>query len=826
MAEMMSPGVYVTEIDASEIVPSVSSSTTVFGGDFTKGPVERYTEITSVDDLIEFYGLPTNDNYNDWYQCYNFLQYGSRLLVSRACNLNGYPIFTNSKFKGISSQEGYGTVDYGIFGYGDGIDDQKVLIDSNPGLVPGDVICFAQDANDPASVIDESKTERYLIVRIETVSDTHGHNIVAMKLDRDLELPPEALKTLEPTQSNIINFYTDRPIVVKLLEHHNGSCEALEYGNHTLLGENKDKPPYLTWKKSSIRFMKYESGASTGTYETNIVNYSVPVFIPNGLKGTNVVSQDDVDPKEGQGDNFFRITQRSTLNEDMGVLFKTNIKVLNPDDFDYKDTSGSIAFSTSKSKLKFMTRTPGIASSYYKIAICVPSDFASNDKAHTGNHCPRYVVPGIPVDNLFEYAPKTDSAQIAVVIYDEIAKEVKERYICSLDPEEKDSYNNSMFIEKVINRTSNIVYVKCNNATTEDSKKEIYPWVSDNGIGEWNPSPKPEMVPNVESYCLVADSEGNYFGVTLSPLDASDSPIQKDDLLSAYEVFENKDLIDVDIIISNELDNGISAKNLAETRQDCIAYLGIPYEYVENENLGILTVSKRSAEATSNIVRFRNATHYNTDRVSLVANYKYQYDRYNDTYRWINFAGDVAGLRARTSQDLEPWYASAGLNRGQLKNVTKLAYNPNQTQRNTLYTNGINPIVDFPGQGIVLWGQKTMLDKASSFDRVNVRCLFNTIERALAKMSKYQVMEFNDTFTRNRIIAIMKPYLASVQAGRGIQDFHIICDTSNNTPDVISRNQLVVDIYIKPTYVAEMIHLNFINAGTNDFSSVISTNNS
>ena len=152
MAEMMSPGVYVTEIDASEIVPSVSSSTTVFGGDFTKGPVERYTEITSVDDLIEFYGLPTNDNYNDWYQCYNFLQYGNRLLVSRACNLNGYPIFTNSKFKGISSQEGYGTVDYGIFGYGDGVDDQKVLIDSNPGLVPGDVICFAQGTNDPDGI--------------------------------------------------------------------------------------------------------------------------------------------------------------------------------------------------------------------------------------------------------------------------------------------------------------------------------------------------------------------------------------------------------------------------------------------------------------------------------------------------------------------------------------------------------------------------------------------------------------------------------------------------------------------------------------------------
>ena len=162
------------------------------------------------------------------------------------------------------------------------------------------------------------------------------------------------------------------------------------------------------------------------------------------------------------------------------------------------------------------------------------------------------------------------------------------------------------------------------------------------------------------------------------------------------------------------------------------------------------------------------------------------------------------------------------MNRGQLKNVTKLAFNPNQSQRDDLYKNNVNIICSFPSQGVVLWGQKTLLDNASSFDRLNIRHLFNHIERALAKMSKYQVFEFNDSFTRNRILSIINPYLANVQAGRGIQDYYTVCDETNNTPYVISQNQMIVDIYIKPTYVAEFIKLSFINAGTNSFTTVVS----
>ena len=275
------------------------------------------------------------------------------------------------------------------------------------------------------------------------------------------------------------------------------------------------------------------------------------------------------------------------------------------------------------------------------------------------------------------------------------------------------------------------------------------------------------------------------------------------------KLWENKEEVDVDIIIGNELDDGNAAFALADNRKDCIAFIGTKYNIV----------GKKAADANDQVIE--NRGNRNSMFACYASNYKFQYDRYNDKNRWVNIAGDIAGLRAQTSSSRASWWASAGLERGQLKGVIKLAYNPNQQQRDALYKKNINPVVTFPGQGTVCWGQKTLLSKPSSFDRINVRGLFNTLERALAKMAKYQVMEFNDNFTRNRIVSMIKPFLGTVQAGRGIQDFLVICDSTNNTPDIISRNQLVVDVFVKPTYIAEFILLRFTNAGTSNFSEVI-----
>jgi phage tail sheath protein FI len=181
----------------------------------------------------------------------------------------------------------------------------------------------------------------------------------------------------------------------------------------------------------------------------------------------------------------------------------------------------------------------------------------------------------------------------------------------------------------------------------------------------------------------------------------------------------------------------------------------------------------------------------------------------------------MAGIRCSVSSDNAAWWVSAGMKRGKIANIDRMAFVPSQPQRDTLYKNGINPLVTFPGTGHLVWGNKTLLPYASSFDRINVRSLFNTLERAMAKAARSQVFEFNDPYTRNAILAMFNPFLATVQAGRGITDYLVICDETNNTPDVISRNELRVDIYIKHTFAAEFIHLNFVNVGSRSIAEVV-----
>jgi phage tail sheath protein FI len=192
--------------------------------------------------------------------------------------------------------------------------------------------------------------------------------------------------------------------------------------------------------------------------------------------------------------------------------------------------------------------------------------------------------------------------------------------------------------------------------------------------------------------------------------------------------------------------------------------------------------------------------------------WKYQYDRYNDKYRWMPLNPDIAGLCVRTDNTNDPWFSPAGYSRGQIKNVIKLAYNPTKTDRDTLYQAGINPVITIPGQGTVLFGDKTMLTKPSAFDRINVRRLFIALEKAIGTASKFQLFELNDTFTQAQFRNIVEPFLRDVQGRRGITDFKVVCDSSNNTPDVIDANQFRADIYVKPARSINYITLTFVAA--------------
>lgn len=477
-------------------------------------------------------------------------------------------------------------------------------------------------------------------------------------------------------------------------------------------------------------------------------------------------------PNEVTADDLFEGAQREVIN--------------NAAAFDEKKSS--ISFTSPNSRLKFIARNPGSWCKNIKICVARADAFELNDTSD--KHVPHYAFPGLLIDDFFEYAPKDE--QIAVLIYDAEQDQVVETYLASLDPLEKDSSGHSLYIETLINQNSSYVFCKVNDASSD----------------------------NVADYTLrfTYDALGNetYVGRTLTLVNYSDSDINNADLQIAYDLFSNKEEIDIDNVIANERDDGVSARNLTATREDCICFIGARYSDC---------VNKKSADAVANLVKWRKtgALNYTSIFTCAIANYFQIYDSYNDVNRWVNAAGACAGLRAQTAKNYEAWYASAGLERGQLQNVIKLAFNPDQAKRDTLYKNALNPITTFPGLGTCLWGQKTLTDVNSAFSRVNIRGLFNELERTLAKKAREKVMEFNDSYTRNSLISVIKPYLATVQAGRGIQSFQVICDESNNTSSVIANNQLVVDIYVQPTYVAEFIRLNFINNGTGSSTSTEST---
>jgi len=271
----------------------------------------------------------------------------------------------------------------------------------------------------------------------------------------------------------------------------------------------------------------------------------------------------------------------------------------------------------------------------------------------------------------------------------------------------------------------------------------------------------------------------------------------------AYQQFASAENVDISLVMTGGHSSTVAANvvSLSVGRRDCVSFVSPALANVQ------------AADPVSAITNFRNSLTATSFAV-MDSNWKYQYDKYNDIYRWIPCNGDVAGLCARTDQDRDPWFSPAGFNRGQFKNVIKLAFNPNQAQRDTLYKAGVNPVVSFPGEGTVLFGDKTLLDKPSAFDRINVRRLFIVLEKAISRAAKASLFEFNDEFTRAQFVNLVEPFLRLVQGRRGIYDFRVVCDETNNTPEVVDRNEFIGDIYIKPAKSINFIQLNFVAVRT------------
>jgi len=343
--------------------------------------------------------------------------------------------------------------------------------------------------------------------------------------------------------------------------------------------------------------------------------------------------------------------------------------------------------------------------------------------------------------------------------------------------------------------------------------------------GGWNQKAEDADGPNIFDAVgpldLTLSGGKNYDGGTdKSVAGALDSGL--DDLISGYGLFENESEVDVDFLLmgsgkyGQDKTRALATKliAIAEARKDAVAFISPHRGAILTDTSDDTAVTVNSVEdATTNVINFFDPITSSSYAV-FDSGYKYMYDRFNDVFRYVPLNGDIAGTCARNDINNFPWFSPAGTSRGTILNAVKLAYNPGKNQRDRLYSSRVNPVIFSPGSGIILFGDKTGFAKSSAFDRINVRRLFIFLEDAIAAAAKDQLFEFNDEITRANFVNIVEPFLRDVQAKRGIQDFIVICDETNNTAAIIDSNEFVADIYIKPARSINFIGLNFIATRT------------
>ena len=320
----------------------------------------------------------------------------------------------------------------------------------------------------------------------------------------------------------------------------------------------------------------------------------------------------------------------------------------------------------------------------------------------------------------------------------------------------------------------------------------------------------------------------NYNGeIDITSAKALSSDLNK--LVDGYSLFENSENYKVDFLImgsanyEKETAQALANKLIAvaDVRKDSLAFIS-PYRgaFITDTSVGQVTV-ENDETITNNVLDYYSPITSSSYAV-FDSGYKYMFDRFANTFRYIPLNGDIAGLCARNDIDNFPWFSPAGTTRGSILNAVKLTYNPSQTQRDALYSSRINPVIVSPGGGITLFGDKTGIEKSSAFDRINVRRLFIYLEDAISTAARDQLFEFNDEITRTNFVNIVEPFLRDVQAKRGIQDYVVICDQTNNTAAIIDNNEFVAEIFIKPARSINFIGLTFVATRTGvSFNEVI-----
>jgi len=442
------------------------------------------------------------------------------------------------------------------------------------------------------------------------------------------------------------------------------------------------------------------------------------------------------------------------------------------------------SFSAGDQGMEFTAKYPGAKGNGLIVSICDHSGFDTWDYASSFANAP----------GTSDYADAKGATfdEVHVIVVDGVGAftgtvgTVLEKFAnLSVASDAKGSDGGSIYYKNVVNTQSKYAWWTKHPANSG----EDLAWGAAASAGEYN----------------TITAAGEHTDTFTGGVDAAPS---SGDLNAGYSLFVDKELIDISLVITGGHASAVcqhAIDTLSLGRLDCVTFVSPPLAAVKNN----------AGDETDDVIDyFKDTLNRFSSYVVSDSGWKRQYDRYNDVYVNVPLNADIAGLCARTDSTNDPWFSPAGLNRGAIKNVVKLLWTPNQTDRDSLYLNGINPVANLPGNGIVLYGDKTMLAKPSAFDRINVRRLFIVLEKAISTAAKFQLFEFNDVFTRAQFKSIVEPFLRDVRGRRGIYDFRVVCDETNNTGEIIDRNEFVADIFIKPAKSINFIQLNFIATRT------------
>lgn len=491
------------------------------------------------------------------------------------------------------------------------------------------------------------------------------------------------------------------------------------------------------------------------------------------------------------------------INETTGTATSSNNSTSNSSHFTVISNDENYfnnQYNTANTNVAFAARFPGSIGNSLKVSVCASeSGFSGWAYAPSFDSAPN---TSFYATNITNTTTLKDEMHIVVVdedgLFSGVANTILERYPnLSKCSDAKGDDGSSIYYKEVLFRNSKYIHwlghAAGSNAANAWGQTVATANAAAGASGLHSPSP------TATTYSLVNGADG-------TPKVA--------DVVNAIDLFSNKEKHDVSLMFVGDGLVGANSSfteanyttianqiiTVADGRKDAVGFISPPYANAVTS----------SAKATD-VASFRTGSGLlDTSYGVIDSGWKYQYDKYNDVYRWVPLNADIAGLCVRTDLQRDPWFSPAGLNRGQIRNLVKLSFNPTQSERDTLYKVGVNPVVSFPGEGTILFGDKTMQGRPSAFDRINVRRLFIVLEKAISRAARSSLFEFNDEFTRAQFVALVEPFLRDVQGRRGIYDFRVVCDESNNTPEVIDTNRFVGDIYIKPARSVNFIQLNFV----------------